>query len=56
MVGRGGFEPPTTCLQFVVSCQAGILTRLDDRPKVALNEERREIKTTQWAAMVPRIR
>ncbi len=34
MVGRAGLEPATICGLNLVVCQADILTRLDDRPKV----------------------
>lgn len=46
MVGRGGLEPPTTWRQCGYSCQAGILTRLDDRPKAAVIAGCTEINAT----------
>ena len=48
MVGRAGLEPATICaLNVWLVCQADILTRLDDRPRAAVNAGPREIKATE---------
>ena len=44
VVGRERIELSTTWRQCCYSCQAGILTRLDDRPQSARNFEIIEIK------------
>ena len=49
MVGRAGFEPATTCIDHPIVggvCQAGILTRLDDRPMMAVNVSRQDKDST----------
>ena len=51
-MGRAGFEPATTCdLRFLGACQAGILTRLDDRPMAAENGFRKHKDPSRTAAV-----